>query len=104
MTTSSAFSSTARSLDSMLPTQPVGMKRLEKIASRSALVDLVPLNPMTPTTIITIPVNAKVANSLAFTDMFQVFITYDSLAPLLSPTIDFLKPVIQHAPGVIRQA
>jgi hypothetical protein len=44
-----------------VPTQPVGMKRFEKIASRSVLLDLVPVKPTTPTAIITIVASASVA-------------------------------------------
>jgi hypothetical protein len=45
----------------MVPTQPVGMNRFEKISFRSPLVDLVPLKPTTPTAIMMKAVNASVA-------------------------------------------
>src|SRR5262245_20803991 len=74
MTASSAFSSTSRSCDSIVPTQPVGSKRFENSASRWPLLLFVPDRPSTPTTTITMPASASVANSLAFTVMLKAFI------------------------------
>ena len=73
MTASSAFSSTSRSCDSIVPTQPVGMKRFANSASRWPLLFFVPDKPSTPTATITTPASASVANSLAFTEMLKLF-------------------------------